>query len=66
MATLTNTSPHPLVLIGLTIQPGEVVENFDDEYAAELKEGLFAKANWLKIESDEPELAPVEHKAKAK
>lgn len=66
MATLTNTSRNPLVLIGLTIQPGEVVENFDDEYAAELKEGLFAKANWLKIESDEPKPAPVEHKPKHK
>jgi hypothetical protein len=66
MATLTNTSLHPLVLIGLTIQSGEVVENFDDEYAAELKEGLFAKANWLKIESVEPEPERVEPKAKSK
>ncbi|WP_282377181.1 hypothetical protein [Pseudomonas sp. PS01302] len=50
MATLTNTSVHPLVLIGLTIQPGEVVEDFDNKYAEELKGDLFVKAGWLKIE----------------
>jgi hypothetical protein len=59
MATLTNTSSHPLVLVDLTIQPGEVIEDFDDKAAEELKDNLFVKAGWLKIGGVEP-------KAKAK
>lgn len=51
MATLTNTSSHPLVLVDLTIQPGEVIEDFDDKAAEELKDNLFVKAKWLTIES---------------
>jgi hypothetical protein len=50
MATLTNASVHPLVLADLTIQPGEVIEDFDDKAAEELKDSLFVKAGWLKIE----------------
>jgi hypothetical protein len=50
MATLTNSSVHPLVLADLTIQPGEVIEDFDDKAAEELKDSLFVKAKWLKIE----------------
>lgn len=50
MATLTNTSVHPLVLSDLTIQPGEVLEDFDDKDAEKLKDSLFVKAGWLSIE----------------
>jgi hypothetical protein len=59
MATLTNTSPNPLVFIGWSIQPGEVIEGFDDKEAEQLKDDLFVKAGWLKIDGAEP-------KAKAK
>ncbi|CAI8993679.1 hypothetical protein [Pseudomonas sp. IT-P218] len=62
MATLTNTSSHPLVLADLTIQPGEVIEDFDDKAAEDLKDSLFVEAGWLVIEVAEP----VEPKAKAK
>jgi hypothetical protein len=58
MATLTNTSASPLVMPGRTIQPGEVITDFDDKEADKLKDDLFVKAGWLKVE--------IEHKAKAK
>ncbi|WP_223535300.1 hypothetical protein [Pseudomonas sp. GL-B-16] len=58
MATLTNTSANPLVFIDWTIQPGEVVEDFDDKEAEKLKDDLFVTAGWLKVE--------IETKAKAK
>jgi flagella basal body P-ring formation protein FlgA len=50
MATLTNTSPNPIVLPNRTIQPGEVITDFDDKEADKLKDDLFVKAGWLKIE----------------
>lgn len=50
MATLTNASANPLVFIGWTIQPGEVITDFDDKEADKLKDDLFVKAGWLKIE----------------
>lgn len=58
MATLTNTSAHPLVFIDWTIQPGEVITDFDDKEAEQLKDDMFVKAGWLKVE--------IETKAKAK
>lgn len=59
MATLTNTGRNPLVFIGWSIQPGEVITDFDDKEADQLKDDLFVQAGWLKIEGVEP-------KAKAK
>lgn len=50
MATLTNTSPNPIVLPNRTIQPGEVITDFDDKQAEKLKDDMFVKAGWLSIE----------------
>lgn len=50
MATLTNTSPNPLVIGEQYIQPGEVVTDFDDKAAEAMKDDLFVKAGWLVIE----------------
>ncbi|MGO3542335.1 MAG: hypothetical protein ACTIOG_07510 [Pseudomonas helleri] len=52
MATLTNASSHPIPLGELMLNPGEVLEGFDDAEAEQLKQCLFAKAEWLKIEPD--------------
>ncbi|WP_454833248.1 hypothetical protein [Pseudomonas veronii] len=51
MATLTNASVHPLVFSEFTIQPGEVITDFDDKEADKLKDDLFVKAGWLKVET---------------
>lgn len=50
MATLTNASVHPLVFSEFTIQPGEVITDFDDKQAEKLKDDMFVKAGWLSIE----------------
>lgn len=54
MATVTNASQHPLILSNLTIQPGEVIEGFDDKAAEAMKDDLFVKAEWLVIKFDKP------------